>query len=185
VSDARRTQLLDELVELFLAEGFLGFGVGDLAARLRCSRTTLYLVAPSKEQVVRAVVRRYFQRAAGRIEARVAAEPDAGERLAVYFEGVATELAPASPAFYADLAAHPPAAEVYEENTAAAARRVEQLVTEAVAAGAMREVDPAFVGAAVAQVMSAIQAGRIGGGSRDDASAYTSLSDLVLRGLRP
>lgn len=187
MDDVRRTQVLDDLVELFLAEGFLGFGIGDLATRLRCSRTTLYLVAPSKEQIVRAAVRRYFRRAAERIEAHVAAEPDAGERLVVYLHGVAEELAPASPAFYADLAAHPPAAEVYEDNTRLAARRVAQLVEEAVAAGRMRSVDPVFVGAAVAQVMTAIQAGRMTertSEERDDARAYLALADLVVDGLR-
>jgi AcrR family transcriptional regulator len=186
VGDERREQLLEELVELFLAEGFLRFGVGDLAARLRCSRSTLYAVADSKEQIVRTVVRRYFRRAADRIEARVAAEPDPGERLATYLGGVAEELAPASGAFYADVAAHGPAREAYEENTRAAARRVEALVAAAVEAGAMREVDLPFVGAAVAELMSAIQAGRLRpGGGRDDAAAYVALADLVVRGLRP
>ena len=65
-----RRQLLDELIELFLAEGFLELGVGDLAARLRCSRTTIYQVADSKEQIVLAAVRGFFRRAAERIEAR-------------------------------------------------------------------------------------------------------------------
>jgi AcrR family transcriptional regulator len=186
VSDARRGEVLEELVELFLAEGFLGFGVGDLAARLHCSRSTLYLVATSKEQIVRAAVRRYFRRAADRIEALVAAEPDPGARLAVYLRGVAAELTPASPAFYADLAAHPAAAEVYEDNTRRAARRVEQLVAAGVEAGAARSVDPAFVGAAVAAVMSGIQGGRITAGraGRDDAAAYLALADLVVHGLR-
>jgi AcrR family transcriptional regulator len=184
VSEERRAVVLDQLVELFLAEGFLRFGIGDLAARLRCSRTTLYLVATSKEQIIRAAVRRYFRRAADRIEALVDAEPDPGARLPVYLRGVAAELAPASRAFYADLAAHPAAAEVYEDNTRRAARRVSELVSAGVEAGALRPVDASFVGAAVAAVMGAIQAGRISAGDRDDAAAYLALADLVVSGLR-
>jgi AcrR family transcriptional regulator len=180
----RAEALRDELVELFLAEGFSRFGVGDLATRLHCSRTTLYQVAESKEQLVRSAVRRYFRRAAERIEARVAAEPDPGARLEVYLAGVAEELAPASDAFYTDVAAHPAARGAYEDNTRAAARRVEQLVAEAVAAGRMRQVDVHFVGAAVAELMTAIQAGRIRTErGRDDAAAYRALADLVERGL--
>jgi len=182
----RREELLDDLVELFLREGFLGLGVGDLAARLRCSRSTLYLVAQSKEQIVLAVLRHFFRGAADRIEAKVATEPDAGVRLAVYLRAVARELAPASAAFYADVAAYLPGREIYAENTRHAARRVQQLVAAGVAAGAMRPVDAAFVGSAVATVMTAIQNGEIGEATgMADAAAYESLADLVMEGLRP
>ncbi|MGB0099574.1 MAG: TetR/AcrR family transcriptional regulator [Nocardioides sp.] len=179
-----RHQLLDELIELFLAEGFLEFGVGDLAARLRCSRTTIYRVAASKEQIVLAAVRGFFRRAADRIEAQVAAEPDPGARLSVYLTAVAAELSPASERFYADLQAYAPAAEIYEENTRLAARRVQDLVAAGVRAGSLRPVDASFVGAAVAQVMAAIHGGRIAAASGlADAEAYAALADLVVRGV--
>ena len=180
----RRDELLDELIELFLAEGFLELGVGDLAARLRCSRSTIYQVAPSKEQLVLAAIRGFFRRAAERIETRVAAEPDPGARLAVYLTAVAAELAPASARFYADLQAYAPASVIYEENTRLAARRVQDLVTAGAAAGALRDVDASFVGAAVAQVMSGIHSGAIGRASGlADAAAYRALADLVMHGV--
>lgn len=183
---ARRTRedLLDELVALFLVEGFTHLGVADLAARLRCSRSTLYAVAPSKEQLVLAAVRHFFRRATGRIEPVVQAEPDAGHRLGVYLAAVARELEPAGTAFRADLAAHPPAEEVYRANTERAARRVQELVDDGVRAGRMRPVDARFVGAAVAEVMTGIQRGvlreRTG---LADAEAYAALADLVTRGV--
>jgi AcrR family transcriptional regulator len=184
-SRRRRDALLDELVELFLAEGFADFGIGELAQRLSCSRSTLYLVAPSKEQLITATVRYFFKRAAERIGARVAAVAEPADRLATYLTAVADELAPASPRFYADLAGFPPGAEVYRANTAHAAKRVQQLVTEGVEAGALRRVDATFVGAAVAEVMDAIGDGRIGAATGlDDAQAYQALVDLVSTGLR-
>src|SRR5690606_32765003 len=118
---ARREELLDGLQRLFLAEGFSEFSVSDMAERLRCSKSTLYLVAPSKEQIVVAAVRSYFKWAAERIEASVT-ESREPQRLAVYLEAVASELEPASERFYADLAAFAPANEVYQENTLVAAR---------------------------------------------------------------
>ncbi len=179
-----RAALLDELVGVFLAEGFARLGVGDLAARLRCSRSTLYEVAPSKEQLVLAAVRHFFRRATERIEPTVGAEADPGRRLGVYLAAVARELEPASAAFRADLAAHPPTEEVYRANTERAARRVQELVDDGVLAGAMRPVDARFVGAAVAEVMTGIQRGvlreRTG---LDDAEAYAALADLVTRGV--
>jgi AcrR family transcriptional regulator len=184
VPPARRDQLLDELIELFLAEGFLDLGVGDLAARLRCSRSTIYLVAGSKEQIVLAAVRRFFRRAAERIEAQVEAEVDPGARLACYLTAVAAELRPASERFYADLQAYGPAAEIYQENTRLAARRVQHLVSAGVEAGSLRAVDASFVGAAVAQVMTAIQGGAIAAASGlADAEAYRALADLVVHGV--
>ena len=180
--EARSEEVLEQLIELYLAEGFLAFGMGDLAARLRCSRSTLYLVASSKEQIIVTAVRRYFRRAAERIEARVEAEHDTGLRLQVYLAAVSDELAPASEQFYADVAEYPPARELYEENTRLAAQRVQDIVSSAVAAGTLRPVNARFVGAAVAEVMTAIQAGRIeAAAGLGDAEAYRALSDMVFR----
>lgn len=180
----RREELLDDLIALFLAEGFAGLSVGELAARMRCSRSTLYLVAPSKEQLVVEVVRTFFRRAADRIEARLAACPDPAERLGLYLTAVAEELEPASESFYADLAGFRPGADVYRENTRFAARRVQELVAEGVDAGVLRSVDASFVGAAVSQVMSAIQNGEIEAATGlVDADAYRHLADLVLHSL--
>lgn len=180
--ETRGEQLLEQLIELYLAEGFLSFGMGDLAARLRCSRSSLYLVASSKEQIITTAVRRYFRRATERIEARVEAEGDVGRRLRVYLAAVSDELAPASEQFYADVAEYPPARELYEANTRRAAQRVQDIVAGAVEAGAVRPVNARFVGAAVAEVMTAIQAGRIeAAAGLDDAEAYRALSDMVYR----
>nr|BFE58357.1 TetR/AcrR family transcriptional regulator [Dactylosporangium thailandense] len=173
-----------QIRELFLAEGFASFSVGDLAERLHCSRTTLYAVAPSKEQIVVAAVRSFFKTAAERIEARVGASDDPARQLAIYMEAVASELQPASPAFFADVAEFGPANEVYQENTQYAARRVQDLVTDGVKLGALRPVHASFVGAAVAEVMSSIQRGAIQAATGlDAAEAYRHLADLVISGL--
>ena len=68
----RREQLFDALVELLLAEGFAHLTLDDLAARLRCSKRTLYALAGSKEQLVRAAVVHFFRGATARVEAAVA-----------------------------------------------------------------------------------------------------------------
>lgn len=181
---ASRDGMLERLTDLFLAEGFLGFGVGDLAARLSCSRSTLYRVADSKQGVITAVVRSYFREATARVEEEVAADPDPRSRISTYLHAVSTALAPASDAFYADLAAFPPAAEIYANNTAHAARRVRELVDEGVRAGVLRAVDARFVGAAVAQVMEAIQSGAMRRSSGlNDAQCYALLADLVVNGV--
>lgn len=182
---ARREALLDELVDLFLVEGFASFTLDELARRLHCSKSTLYGVAGSKEQLVVAVVRRFFARATVAVETRAAQPADAGQRIEAYLRAVSEQLRPAGPAFFTDLAGSPPAAEVYARNTRTAARRVQQLVSAGVDAGTLRPVHASFVGAAVAQVMGAIHSGAIAADTGlDDAAAYAELAALVVAGLR-
>jgi AcrR family transcriptional regulator len=182
----RRNRVLDQLVALFLDDGFAAFTLDDLTRRLRCSKSTLYLVATSKEQLVAAVVRRFFQRATAAVEGRLASSDDPAERLTTYLQAVSGELRAASPAFFRDLAGHPPARAIYEANTRHAARRVQELVVEGVRAGRMRNLDAAFVGAAVEQVMTAIHRGDIAGRTGlGDADAYRELARLVSAALAP
>ncbi|GAB2937523.1 TetR/AcrR family transcriptional regulator [Rhodococcus aerolatus] len=183
---ARQTQLLDELVALVLAEGFADLTLDDVAARLRCSKSTLYAVARSREQLVREAVVAFFAASTAAVEAAVleVSGPGAGthrERVAAYLRAVATALRPASPAFVADLASFAPAREVYERNTTAAAARVRQLVDDGVAAGEFRAVHAAFVADVVAATMVRIQQRQVAAATGlDDAAAYDELADLVL-----
>ncbi|WP_433274821.1 TetR/AcrR family transcriptional regulator [Pseudonocardia xinjiangensis] len=181
---ARREQLFDELVGLLLAEGFAHLTLDDLAARLHCSKRTLYALAGSKEQLVRAAVVHFFRGATERVEAAVAAEGDPSRRVGRYLGAVAIELAPASARFVEDVAGFPPAAEVYARNTRAAARRVQQLVDEGVAAGAFRNVHTGFVADVVTSVMVRIQQRQVAAATGlDDADAYARLAELLLHGL--
>jgi AcrR family transcriptional regulator len=174
--------VLTGLIDLFLAEGFGGFSVEDLAARLQCSKSTLYAVAPSKEQLITAVVRAFFRRSTDRVEARLADEREPAARISEYLDAIAGELGPASPAFYADLDAYAPAREIYERNTAIAARRVQELVREAQHPG--HPINAAFLGAVTAQAMASIQQGQMRKlTGMDDAAAYRALAELLAAGV--
>ncbi|HXV92437.1 MAG TPA: TetR family transcriptional regulator [Pseudonocardia sp.] len=182
--EARRTQLSDALVDLFLAEGFAHLTLDDVAARLRCSKRTLYTLAGSREQLVRSAVVHFFRRATERVEAAVAAETEPSRRLGAYLGAVAAELRPASARFFDDVAAFPPAAEIYERNTQAAARRVRRLVDDGVAAGAFRSVHTGFVADVVSAAMVRIQQRQVAAATGlDDAEAYARLADLLLHGI--
>src|SRR5690554_6334788 len=71
-ASVRRDELIDELIDLFIRDGFLGFSIEDIARELKRSKTTLYSVADSKEQIFVAVARAFFRRATARIEERLA-----------------------------------------------------------------------------------------------------------------
>lgn len=178
--------LLDALLELFLAEGFAHLTLDDVARRLSCSKSTLYALADSKEQLVVRVVRQFFAAATRRVEDRLAEADDDLDRVGVYLRAVSSELAPASPQFFADLATFAPAGEIYARNTEFAAQRVRELIDSGVGTGAIRAVHARFVGVAVTEVMTAIHAGTLARSTGlDDAAAYDHLADLVVHGLDP
>jgi AcrR family transcriptional regulator len=177
----RQAELLDQLTDLFLSEGFAAFTLDDLAVRLRCSKTTLYALAQSKEQLALAVVKAFFRRATAEVEARTATEGDPARRVTAYLAAVARALAPASAAFYRDLDAFPPGREVYERNTGLAAERVRELIDAGVAEGRFRAVHPALVADTVTTLMLRIGRGEVARATGlDDASAYRELAALLL-----
>jgi AcrR family transcriptional regulator len=181
----RQEELLDALVALFLAEGFRGFTLADLAERLHCSKTTLYGLGHSKEQVTVDAVGRFFRDATAAVEAATARETDPAARIVAYLRAVADALRPASPAFIDDLGAHPATRAVYERNTRAAAERVGELISEGTAAGAFRAVSGAFVADTAAAAMERIQTGAVlAATGMHDAEAYDELALLILNGIR-
>jgi AcrR family transcriptional regulator len=181
---ARQAQLFDELTALFLAEGFARFTLDDLAVRLRCSKTTLYALADSKEQLAVRVVRHFFRRATAEVEASTAGETDPARRVTAYLEAVARALTPASRAFRRDLEAFPPGRAVYEQNTAVAAERVGALIADGVAAGRFRAVHPALVADTVTTMVLRIGRGDTARATGlDDAAAYRELAALLLHGI--
>ena len=182
--EARRSELEIGVVDLVLAEGFAHLTLDDIAARLRCSKRTLYTLAGSKEQLVRAAVVRFFRDATGRVEDAVARARTARTSLAAYLGAVSTELAAASTSFFDDVAAFPPAAEVYERNTRAAARHISRLIDDGVATGEFRAVHTGFVADLIAAQMVRIQQRAVAEATGlSDSEAYAELATLVLAGL--
>lgn len=180
----RRNQLFDALLALFLAEGFAHLTLDDIAARLRCSKGTLYTLAGSKEQLVHAVTVHFFRRAADDVEKRVAQAAGARERITAYLTAVGAALASASDQFMADLDAFPPARAVYEHNTAIAARRVSELIAEGVDAQVFRDVHAAFAADLAAAMMVRIQQGAVRSATGlDDAAAYRELAAILTAGI--
>ncbi|MFJ9566376.1 TetR/AcrR family transcriptional regulator [Streptomyces fuscichromogenes] len=178
---ARQADLLERLVTLFTAEGFASFTLDDVAERLRCSKTTLYQLAGSKQDLVREAVKHYFRGAAEAVEKSVAETVDPADRVQVYLTAVAEQLSPLSRAFLDDMAQFRPARDVYEANTRLAADRLRQLIAEGVRAGAFRDVHAAFVGEVAAATMRQIQLGEVGTRTGlTDSEAYEQLASLIV-----
>lgn len=178
-SSVRREELIEQLIELFLDQGFADMSISDLAGALKCSKTTLYAVAPSKEQIIVAVVRAFFRRATERIESRMRPGDSPLARLDAYFRMISEELTPGSPRFFADVDAFEPAREIFHDNTLWAAQRVQGLVREALPPGSA--IDALFVGTVASQVMNAIHRGEIEASTGlARGAASRALADLII-----
>ncbi|WP_261618824.1 TetR/AcrR family transcriptional regulator [Pseudarthrobacter equi] len=180
----RRAELFDELVDLFLAEGFAHLTLDEIAARLRCSKSTLYTLSGSKEQLVRAATVHFFRRETNTIDAKLSVTTGSRNRIAAYVSAVGEALSVASEQFMADLNAFAPAREVYEQNIGIAAKKVQDLITEGVVKGDFRQVHAAFAGDLVATMMMRIQQGSVRGhAGLDDAGAYRELATILTAGI--
>lgn len=184
VDAPRRDDLKAQLETLVLADGFTALSVDDMAQRLRCSKATLYAVAPSKEQLVLSVTRRFFAQATEQIEREIAQVEEADRRIPAYLAGVGKAMARCSPAFYADMNAFTPTAEIYRKNSQAAARRARELIEDGVRSGQLRETDGRFAAQLIAMAIDGVQSGALLQSTGTDASeAYAELADLLLHGL--
>jgi AcrR family transcriptional regulator len=179
----KQQDLIERLIDVFLREGFMELSIDDMARRLRCSKTTIYGVAESKQQVIAVVVRGFFRRATERVEQQI--EPvDAAstERIRAYLMAIAAELAPASPEFFADLDAYAPTREIYLENTRIAGERLKAIILQCVPAASQSEA--LFIGSVAASVMAAIHRGEIEAvAGLDDSAAYRALARLIVAGV--
>ncbi len=181
---ARQQALLAELEELFLAKGFAAFTLDDLAAQLSCSKSTLYTLAASKEQLATLVVRRFFKGAARTIEERIEGKTSVRDVIATYLAGVSDQLRRASAEFMRDIAEFAPARAEYESNSRAAAERISSFIDDGVRDGTFRDVHATLIAQFVGVLIEAIQTGVVADRAGvSDAEAYTALAELLLDGL--
>ncbi|WP_353809412.1 TetR/AcrR family transcriptional regulator [Agromyces sp. SYSU T00194] len=188
-TSARRTSRQDDLYrrlgELYLRRGFLALTVDETASELRCSKSTIYALAPTREELLRQVVLDYFRRAADMIETRVADHEDPVDRLGAYLTGVSDAVRDASETFMEDVVGFGPTREVYEVNAAGAARRIRELIEAGVAAGAIRPVRAAFAADLATSAIVRIQQREVRRNTgMTEPDSFDALADLLLDGLR-
>ena len=179
--EARREALWARLEDLVLEHGFRDLTLDEVAAQLRCSKSALYALAGSKEQLVTTVVKRFFREAAARVEGKTATIDTPREQVASYLAGVGDEMRRMSPTCYEDMVRFPITRDIYDLNSRAAANRVREMIQAGIKQGEFRAVHAHFIGETVSVLIESIQHGglleRVGLSSGD---AYAQLSSLVL-----
>jgi AcrR family transcriptional regulator len=180
----RQSEIFDQILDLYTSSGFSTFTLEQVASRLKCSKSTIYSIAPSREQLAVTITVYFFQRAARRIDEKVDRELDPTVRLETYVRGVAEELHAASAKFMDDIAAFEPTRRLYELNTSIAASRIRELIAAGVEADAFRSIQSAFVAEVVSAAMVSIQTRQMAASTGlSDAAAYNALADLIVHGI--
>jgi AcrR family transcriptional regulator len=95
--------IIENLTRLFLDEGFLHFRTDDLAKRLRCSKHTLYALAPTREELFELIIERFYSSLRQAGDAALAATQDRIEQVAGYLNAGVNAVRAASPNFIRDL----------------------------------------------------------------------------------
>lgn len=184
IDDARREEILKQVEEVVLAEGFASLTVDDLSTRLQCSKSTLYAIASTKGDLVLRAMKRFFRDGAARVDESVEGIEDPSERIGAYLAAVGDGMRRLSAACYADMISFDATRDLYATNSLAAARRVREYIHEGVKQGAFRAVHAEFVAESVSLLIDGIQHGqlleRTGLSSGD---AFAELSELVLAAL--
>ncbi|GAB2900933.1 TetR/AcrR family transcriptional regulator [Neomicrococcus lactis] len=180
----RRNELFDSLIEMFLMDGFSHLTLDDVAARLKCSKSTLYTLAGSKDGLVKEVTKHFFRKATEDVEAELAKATGSLERITAYLNAVGRALSEASEQFMTDMSNFAPARGVYEMNTQFAAARVQDLIREGVAKGDLRKVNAAFAADMTSATMVRIQLGEVRARTGlADAKAYQELAAILTAGI--
>lgn len=180
----RKVEILDGLEAIVLAEGFRKLRLADVAKRLGTSYTTLYQLAPTRDELVLLVVERWYHRNGVETWARVEAESDPVQRLMLWIEGAQRGVAGVSGRFWDDAVSHAAVARLIENYTRYYLSVLEMLIEEGIAANAFRPVNARIA----ATVFEAAGARLLDPEARrSDAawgpSASVEFVDLILGGL--
>lgn len=141
----RREALLQALEAIYLAEGFRRTTVGELAARLHCSKRALYELAPSKEALFLLVFDRCLNDIWSRGLEAERAHDDLRERIRWYVESALVPLRHWSRAFLADVASLPEARRLLEQHLVDRMARLQGMVQAGVRSGLFRRFNPHLV----------------------------------------
>ncbi|MGH2613782.1 MAG: TetR/AcrR family transcriptional regulator [Thermomicrobiales bacterium] len=184
-SSAKRDDLAARLLHLFQREGFLSFSVGDLCERLRCSKRTLYAIAPSREQLNRIVVETFYERLLSSISTAVSIEPIVEHRLAALLAEAGRQVQAASMNFFIDVFSYPPTSELQRSATSKMLAIVERLIEEGMNAGVYRAIDPRLTARAIAMLISSAELGELDepADTRAPSRTFSAVADLLLNGL--
>lgn len=182
----RQEEVLNAIESVLVREGIRGIRMGDLAAEVGCSRSTLYEIAPSKEDLLLLVVDRMMRRMSARGVAAIAKADTHIDRMRAMLTSGALDFAELGPRFLDDVGSHPPAHMLFDRWIVVCRDALERMIDEAADAKEIRPVN----GPVVAEMMfAAVLRFTDPDFTRTTkislAEALPAMVDVVLEGLLP
>ncbi len=180
----RQREILDELEKILAEEGLADLTMAEIAAQLNCSLRTLYGIAPSKEELVLAVVDRRLRRIGRAAMEPLRASMAPLEALRAYLAAANEAVQPTTVAYASELAGIPGASRLLDAHEGYVIAVTRSLLDQAVAEGSIAPVDTA----SVAHVLGGLgrefarpeMAERAGASPKSTADA---IAEIILRGL--
>ena len=181
---ARQLELLDELEAKLVGEGLGDLTMAEIAGLLGCSLRTLYGIAPSKDELLLAVVDRRLHRIGRAAIAALDPSMKPLDALRAYLQAANEAVAPESVALSADLSRVAAAGRLISSHEAYLVAVTQSLLDRAVAEGQIAPVDTA----AVAHVLGGLgrefarpEVAEIAEASPKETA--DAISELILQGL--
>jgi AcrR family transcriptional regulator len=153
----RLRSILDELDGIFVDEGFAHLTVGELAARLRCSRRTLYELAPTKDELVLVVIDRRMRRTGAIAAEQVNAITDPADRLDAFMMAGSSELKRVTLRFREDVAGFPAGQRLIATHYRYATALVGEILEEGIAQGRFRPLQVRVVAEIIDAALERLQ----------------------------
>lgn len=147
----RQKELLAELEALFFASGFRTITVDEIAARLKCSKRTLYEIAPSKQELFILIIESWLERIRHLGLQGALQHDDPERRIVAYLEPGVIESRPASRQFLQDLQSYRPALALLEAHQTQRTNVLMEIIEDGIRRGRFK----AFHSALVAEIFLA------------------------------
>ena len=144
-TDDRRRTLIAQLEKLFLEEGFRDLTVDEIAAHLRCSKRSLYQIAPSKLELFLRILEQFLDRIRRMGSRAVLEHDDPAARLAAYMEPGYIETKRASRRFVEDIQASKPALQLLESHQRERMNTLRDIVDDGIRRDQFRKVNSFLV----------------------------------------
>jgi AcrR family transcriptional regulator len=138
----RLRRVLDEAEELFSQEGFLHFSTDQLARRLRCSKRTIYAIAPGREKFFEAVILHRVTKAANETLAPIRNDPSVRGAVQGCMQASVDQARNVSPLFMHDVMLFPAGRKAVDKWRADIADELEHLLQRGIDEGLLRKIDP-------------------------------------------
>ena len=141
----RQRDLVEALETLFLEEGFRDLTVDELAARLKCSKRTLYELAPSKQELFLYIVELWLRRIRHLGWAGALEHDDPEKRIIAYLDPGVTQSRLASRRDLQDMHSYRPALALLESHQRERTGVLRDIVEDGMRRGRFRRLHAVLV----------------------------------------